>query len=289
MESLLKKQKKYRDNFYKILYTKYHGVDIDDMKKYSKNLWQWADKSYNIQKSDMKCPNRCKYCYAHRMATRFGREQKELDITVTDKIRVNKKWNDARLKLVYMFPSAHDIFLENVDDYIKVAINILNAGHDIICVSKPRIKCIKKICKAMSKLPKKMNIKQRFQFRFTICSDNNEILKDWEPFAPSLDERIESLKYAFEHGFVTSISIEPILDNPDKLIKLITPYITPVKGSIWIGYMSNCPSDIDIEDSHIEKRIKAEKNMKNIVDSCKDNPLIFYKGSVIKELIKNHV
>ena len=53
------------------------------------------------------------------------------------------------------------------------------------------------------------------QFRFTITSLNDKLLKFWEPNAPLFQERVSSLMFAFKNGFRTSVSIEPFLDyNP---------------------------------------------------------------------------
>ena len=61
---------------------------------------------------------------------------------------------------------------------------------------------------------------------------NNEVLKFWEPGAPSFDERIACLKYAYEAGYATSISCEPMLDDKiDLVIDAVRPDVT---HSIWI-------------------------------------------------------
>ena len=62
---------------------------------------------------------------------------------------------------------------------------------------------------------------------------SSDILKFWEPRAPSFENRFKSLKYAYKLGFKTSVSCEPMLDcQIEKLINKILPYITE---TIWIG------------------------------------------------------
>ena len=51
-------------------------------------------------------------------------------------------------------------------------------------------------------------------------------------------ERIGSLQYAYEQGFQTSVSVEPMLDsaNIDRLIAEVMPFVTE---TIWIGKMNH--------------------------------------------------
>jgi len=60
---------------------------------------------------------------------------------------------------------------------------------------------------------------------------------------PSYVERIESIEYATESDFTTTISIEPLLDlRPDNLIKELIPKLSKLnyemdQGIIWIGLL----------------------------------------------------
>ncbi len=86
---------------------------------------------------------------------------------------------------------------------------------------------LERICKEF--LSKKRNI----LFRFTIGSSNSETLKFWEPNAPTFEERLNSLKYAYQLGFKTSVSCEPILDtNTQVLVEKILPFVT---DAVWVG------------------------------------------------------
>ena len=59
-----------------------------------------------------------------------------------------------------------------------------------------------------------------------------------EPNAPKSQERMVSLTYAFEHGFRTSVSMEPMLDtaNIGALIESLYPYVSE---DIWLGTMNH--------------------------------------------------
>jgi hypothetical protein len=50
-----------------------------------------------------------------------------------------------------------------------------------------------------------MSSNKNIMFRFTIGSADNQTLKFWDQYAPSFDERMESLIYAHKAGFQTSI------------------------------------------------------------------------------------
>ena len=110
---------------------------------------------------------------------------------------------------------------------IQVLEHILISGNEVLVASKPNFDCIKKICETFT------GYKDKILFRFTIGSTDSLILKFWEPKAPSFEERFECLKLAYNMGYQTSVSAEPLLDkNVDLLIETLSPYITE---TIWIG------------------------------------------------------
>ena len=158
---------------------------------------EWADTNVNIYNG---CKNNCRYCYAKKMAIRFGRktEANWKDMELNQKM-IEKKYRKRSGRI--MFPSTHDITSEILDSCMIVLEKLLVAENEILITSKPEFACIKKIWDTF--LPFQNNI----QFRFTIGSMNNKILKFWEPGAPSFEERLKSIKYAFDKGYKTSVSI----------------------------------------------------------------------------------
>lgn len=90
------------------------------------------------------------------------------------------------------------------------------------------------------------------------------------------------MKYAYENGFKTSVSIEPFLDyNPKTLVTVLLLYVTE---SIWLGPMNYIPKNsIPYEDKqqYTEIRKKYETNhLKEIFDDLKDFPKIKFKDSM---------
>ena len=188
---------------------------------------EWSNHTLNCIAG---CGNDCLYGYCKEMAVRFkqitAEEWKNEIVREHDLNKVIKKY-DARV----MYPSSHDIRPEHLTENMVFLKHILEAGNAVLVVSKPHLVCIKAICKEFDKY------KDKILFRFTIGSADDTVLKFWEPGAPSFKERLDSLKWAHKHGFETSVSCEPMLDNNiDKVIKKVSPYVTE---TIWVGKINH--------------------------------------------------
>jgi DNA repair photolyase len=240
---------------------------------------EWADRTANCING---CIHDCKYCYSKEMAIRFKRKTsenwKEEETRVTQLNKTFKRFSGS-----FMYPSSHDIHPDHLEENIQFLRNLLESGNQVLVVTKPHFRCIKSIC-ANFRLYKKQIL-----FRFTIGSADSKILKFWEPGAPDFDERIKSLKYAFNNGFSTSISCEPMLDNKiDEVIDSVQQYTT---DAIWLGKanflqrrlkMNGC-NDIETFE-RAEELIKwqADNNIVKIFNKYKDNPKIKWKESIKK-------
>jgi len=233
---------------------------------------EWAEKSVNIQYG---CEHNCRYCYARKMAARFNRIPAE---GWDHPIKKQHFWNTSLPRNTQvMFPSTHDITPNNLDMSIGVILSLLNRNNKVLIVSKPHLKCIKKILDFCGP-------REQIEFRFSIGSQNDEVLKYWEPNAPRYKERMECIKETSEHGFITSVSCEPLLDNInhgdythyfgipliEELILLNGVY--PIK-EIWIGA--------------IQYMKGPELDYKAIYECYKTNPRIRFKDSFLKQA-KHH-
>lgn len=240
---------------------------------------EWADCNENIIHG---CSNNCLYCYAKEIAIRFGRSTP--DSWKNERLNqeaLNKKFRSS--KKTVMFPSTHDITPEFLDESLFFIAKIVNAYDKVLIVSKPRLECIEKICDEFQ------NSKSKILFRFTIGSSNSETLKFWEPGASLFRERLESLKYAHDHGFATSVSCEPMLDgNIDDVINQVLPYVT---DSIWIGTMNKAQARLKINGAwNDEVRQKLEElkatwtdeKIKNLCERYENTPTIKWKESISK-------
>ena len=245
---------------------------------------EWAPHNFNFMNG---CSNDCVYCYAKEMAIRFKRKTSENwkeEETVSLKGKsFNKK--DGNI----MFPSSHDITPGNIELALTIIEKLLESNNTLLIVTKPNFQCIKSIINKFE--DKKNNI----FFRFTIGSSQNTVLQLWEPNAPNFTDRFSSLKLAYNKGFSTSISCEPLLDNKfDVLYNIVEPYIT---DSIWIGKMNmasrrvkvNTNSTFPIEKIDELTNWQSDKNIIDLYIKYKDNPKIQWKESIKKVAIEHNL
>jgi len=239
---------------------------------------EWADYNVNCIKG---CSNNCRYCYAKMMAKRFGRCTED----TWNKMEINEKAVERNYRKYngrVMFPSTHDIIddPELQEACFVVIRKLLEAGNEVLVTTKPTLSITKKIIEKFS------HYKEQLQFRFTITSIDDLLLSFWEPNAPNFEERFESLKYAYNMDFKTSVSIEPFLDyTPQTIIKTLSPYVTE---SIWLGPMNYIPSNnVPEVDKHYYQDIRDNylvEHLLEIYEELKYNPVIRFKDSMNNRL-----
>lgn len=243
---------------------------------------EWAPFNFNFMSG---CSNDCVYCYAKDMAIRFKRKTSETwkneESVSLEGRSYSKKAGDI------MVPSSHDITPGNIEIALEVLDKLIKNGNNLLLVTKPNFECTKKIVDSF------LTRKNQLKFRFTIGSADSEILKLWEPGAPCFDERMMALQYAFEKGYSTSISCEPLLDeNFDTLYEKVSPY---VNGSIWIGKMNSAVKRVRDNTAGFFPMEKVEQLVASQCDEkimalflkYKDNSMIQWKES-IKKVVLEH-
>ena len=226
------------------------------------------------------CKNDCLYCYANLTAQRYQRvkpgDWSKWEVRRDDVEKSRKLCNG-----LVGFPSTHDIFPEILDDYLIVLGKLLRAGNEVLIVSKPNLECIKAICNAST------YFKDKILFRFTIGAMDGKILSFLDSKAPKYEERKECLQYAFENGFRTSVSMEPMLDTPqiERVIADLRPY---VNEDIWLGTMNHLKEIKDGADEQLTKEIaiieagQTPEILSAIYDTFKDDQLIKWKTDAFK-------
>jgi DNA repair photolyase len=240
---------------------------------------EWAAKNANFISG---CSHDCKYCYSKEMAIRFKR--KTAQNWKNEEIReesLKKKFKKIDGK--YMFPSSHDIHPSHINESLFFLKKILEAGNDVLIVTKPHFECIEAICKEFT------DYKENIMFRFTIGSASSKILEFWEPGAPCYEERLSCLKFSFALGFETSLSCEPMLDNnTEQLVIETLPFIT---DSIWVGKANflikrlntnKCNSKEEIQKAEELIEWQKDENIKLLYNKFKENPQIKWKESIKK-------
>lgn len=241
--------------------------------------YEWAVENANFISG---CNHNCKYCYSKEMAIRFKRktslnwEQEEVNINQLNKTA-------KKVDGLVMFPSSHDITPINLTNSITFLEKLLKPGNKVLVVTKPHKVVIEKICATFKKS------KDCIFFRFTIGSNNSETLKFWEPNSPSFEERRNSLIYAYNQGFSTSISCEPMLDdNIEELVLDLDPYVT---DSIWIGkanfLLRRLKMNGVIDNETITKAnelisSQSDVKIKSLFNKIRNNPKIKWKESIKK-------
>jgi hypothetical protein len=219
------------------------------------------------------------------MAIRFKRKTSD---TWKDEEPVSMKGKSFRKRDGrIMIPSSHDITPGNIDLALEVMGKLLKNENELLIVTKPHFSCVKRIVDQFE------DFKSAIQMRFTIGSVSDDVLKLWEPGATGFGDRLKSLRYAYKHGYSTTISAEPLLDEtPDALYDALHPYVT---GSIWIGKM-NFPDRrvrMNAASSETPAHVKAlmnaqsDENIIAIWRKYKDNPMIEWKES-IKKVVAAH-
>ena len=241
---------------------------------------EWAARNVNISKG---CLHDCKYCYAKAIIVRH--HHKTIEGWTDMVLRDPKNYNIPKKKLdkYIMFPSSHDITVDILDASIDTIKRILHGGNKVLIVSKPHLEVIGRLCEELK------DQKDNILFRFTFGSADNKVLKFWEPNAPDFEERLSCLKLAFEKGFQTSVSSEPMLDdNIHAVIEKVRPFITE---SIWLGKanrLKSCLSQNGYKDAETwaaaDNLISLQTNDKiwQLYERYKDDKMIKWKDSIKK-------
>lgn len=237
---------------------------------------EWAGYRCNIGKG---CSHGCLYCYAEKMATRFDRVASSAEWRTEDLKEVSTA-GIARYDSPIMFPTTHDITPPYLHAYRCHLFNILSAGNKVLVVSKPHLEAIQAIC--ADALP----FQDQLLFRFTIGGIDDAVMSHWEPGAPSFSERFECLKFAFENGYATSVSAEPMLGGKEeavKLYQLLAPYITK---EIWFGKMNRIggmkanPDPAVARNARLILEQQSDDEIMEFVNQLDGLPKVAWKDSI---------
>ena len=239
---------------------------------------EWSVASVNCVNG---CRHECRYCFARYNAVdRFHRMTREEWAVMQVRDHDVKKKQKLHQGPV-MFPTTHDITPEVLEPCLTVLGNLLEAGNRVLIVSKPHIECVQAICKKFS------DYKEQLLFRFTIGAYDYHILRYWEPGAPCYYERWASLYIAYEDGFRTSVSVEPMLDpaNIEEHVVRLAPSVT---DSIWLGKLNGIDSRVRIrtpEDRAAMEAIKTgqcDERIRSIYGVLRHHPKVKWKESIKK-------
>lgn len=238
---------------------------------------EWADQNYNTHYA---CKHGCWYCYAWCEAYQRKREYcDDWGKKMTRRSNWNKCWQTRENGYIIMYPTTHDILPEIMDDCFKVIENMLNANINVLVVTKPHFEVIKKL---ISKFPNNKEGEPQIILRFTIGTNDDDLLAFWEPHAPKFQERLKALQLAYKKGFNTSVSMEPFFpariqshkSKIESFIYLVEKLLPYVDSTLWIGMMNHIPVNV--------QRGKILTNLQKARISSLNN---FYRWENINELL----
>ncbi|NVN90941.1 MAG: hypothetical protein HXX11_10095 [Desulfuromonadales bacterium] len=236
---------------------------------------EWSDVSHNIGSG---CSHACLYCYAASYALSKGY------------IKTRAEWLNEKLTPrniptkagVIMFPTAHDISSYYLDSSLDAIEQMLVAGRDVVIVTKAHLECIKAICAKFT------DYQDKIILRITIGSMDEKICSFWEPGAPKPSERLDALRYAYDQGYTTSVSMEPILLGVRDAIvtyEQVEPYVTE---KIWIGKMNSPDTRVDMTVAENCRRVanikvcQSDKEIFKLYEWLEDHDKVEWKDSIKK-------
>ena len=105
---------------------------------------------------------------------------------------------------------------------------------------------------------------------------------------------MKSLKCAFNSGYETSISIEPMMDNKvDKVIDAVKPYVTE---TLWLGKVNQMWNRLNRNTDMNEKLVKkakqlekwqSDENILKLYNKYKNDSMMMWKDSIQKVVARS--
>ena len=243
---------------------------------------EWAPATYNIGSG---CSHDCRYCYAREIADRFHR------------IASPEAWKCEQLKDplpripksdgMVMFPSTHDITPFYLPTAIATLKALLEKGNEVLIVTKPHLECIVRLCGELA------THKENILFRFTIGTLDHQLAAFWEPGAPTPTERASCLQYAFNEGFQTSVSMEPMLAGTEDAIATFHTLAPWVTDKIWLGKMNKVNRRVTRTTREIAqacqriRELQSDQAILDLVHRLGDHAQVAWKDS-IQDVIRFH-
>lgn len=257
--------------------------------KYLFGFSEWGNGKYDKRNTVYGCSHKCKYCgVAARASSVHRRSSAQWSVE-----EVNGAALSAEIQKkdeLFIYPTSHDITPEHLDIHLQQIRKILDAGNRLLICSKMHYDCVVAICDANSDKVAQLNL------RCTIGSRDSSILRWWEPGAPDYGERKSAVEYAFNHGFDTSLSCEPMLDcNIEAVVEDMRPIVSE---SIWIGKMNNVRQNLTLNGvtgpvaeakaSVLLAWQNDDSNIMRLVKKYADDPLIRWKESIKRVIDRNN-
>lgn len=238
---------------------------------------EWADNSRNCM---IGCSNDCAYCYSRAKALKDGiiTDRAAWPIEKTDDAAIAAR--HFKLDGLVMFPTRHDTTPDNIKYVLPYVTGVLEEGNNVLYVSKASLSCMKIICHEL------VRFKSQMLIRVTIGSTNPMLCKFWERNAPSPQERLMALQHAYDNGFETSVSMEPILHGVEHAIETFNAVEPFVTEKIWIGAMNGLDTRVDMTNLNFAKavadlkKLQSKNELVRLYNELKVQPKVLWKESI---------
>ncbi len=199
------------------------------------------------------CSHRCKYCYAPHTLQRkeseyFGKPEPRKDILK----QLEKDLQKNRYTEQVLLSFVGDCYCDSADNGMTVREVLKLLNHYKVPVAV--------LSKGGKKMLRDLDIFKQFGDRITVGTTltflDEKKSKEWEPFASTPSERLETLKTLHDNGIKTFASFEPTIE-PEESLKLIRKtlemdcvdhykigkinnYKSADKWQDWAKYLQDC-------------------------------------------------
>ena len=199
------------------------------------------------------CSHRCKYCYAPHALQRRGEDyfgKPEPRKNILTELEKDLKKNVYTEQVLLSFVG--DCYCDSADngETTRAVLKMLNAYKVPVAV----------LSKGGKKMLRDLDIFKEFGDRITVGATltflDEKKSKEWEPYASTPNERLETLKILHENGIKTFASFEPTIEPEESLalirktlednsvdhykIGKINNYRSADKWQDWTKYLKDC-------------------------------------------------
>ena len=224
---------------------------------------EYAELACNLY---MGCTHGCRYCYApacmHTTNDKWHSDVKSRDKVIEYFEKDAVKLRGDKRRILFSFLS---------DPYqpLEREVRLTQQALSIVHKYKLKSQILTKGCVDLIQEDMGLMKKSDTHLGITLCFSDDEMRKEWEPNASSVNGRMNVLKKAHKAGIFTWISLEPVIDPKQALavIKTAHKYVR-----FWkVGKLNHMKEDeskvnwtkflIDVED--ILKKYNAKYYIKN--------------------------
>ena len=189
------------------------------------------------------CLHACKYCYCpeirHKTLEEWSRNPHPRENII------HQLENNAKKR---HFRETREVLLCFMSDPYQSDEAALVTRQALLILEKYQFQKVNILTKAGFRAMNDFDILKRNGWKYgsTIIFNYEKSREEWEPSAPSIQSRIDAVRYAHSQGIFTWVSVEPVIypDESVQVIKQLLPYV-----DFWkvgkLNHFPNIEKDID--------------------------------------------